>query len=207
VSRHLGSLVLAGALLLTTAACSDDTPDDPEPSASPSGDPSSSTPESSAPPTTETPTPTVTPAAGIELRQGTLSVRAPAGWGKTPEPSVGGFSEQADDPALLSTLFISELPDLAPGTEIDLDQLARSAIKNAHYLRDPEIVAPVDLDGVAWFHTSGQIDSATYEDMFGTITGGFQLRVVLRTGIDVVPAAEREELLASILATVELDLA
>jgi len=206
VSRQLGSLVLAAVLMLSTAACSDDTPDEPDPVTSPSSDVSSSTPETSAPPTTEPPTPSVTPASGRKMTQGHLSVRAPQGWRKTPEPSVGEFSEQSEDPNLLSTLFIAELPDLAPGSETDLGDQARSAIKNTHYLRNPEIVEPVALDGVRWYHTSGRIDAAQIEDSFGTITGGFQLRLTLRTLKDAMSPAEREDLLASILATVELDL-
>lgn len=204
LSRHLGSLALV-ALLLLTAACSDDSP---EPSGSPSSVDSSSTPEIAPPPTTEPPTPTttVTPAAGLELRQGILSVRAPVGWKKTPEPSVGEFSEQADYHPWVSTLFIGELPDTAPGATVDLDELARSAIRTTHYLRDPEIVEPVELGGVRWYHTSGPIDSATYEDAFGTVTDGVFLRIGLRTGRMLVSAAQREELLASVLATVELDL-
>jgi hypothetical protein len=203
VSRHLGSLVLAAVLLLTASACSDDTPTEPDPSDSPTG--SSSPPASSAPPTSQPPTPSVTPASGRRMTQGHLSVHAPHGWRRTPEPSVGEFSEQADDPALGSTLFIAELPDLAPGAEVDLGELARSAIRNGHYLRDPEIVEPVELDGVRWYHTSGRIDSAQIEESFGTIAGGFQLKITLRTLKDAMSQAEREDLLASILATVELD--
>ncbi|GEP35911.1 hypothetical protein NSZ01_36790 [Nocardioides szechwanensis] len=207
VSRHLGSLALAAALLLTTVGCSDDTPSDPEPSSSPSSDDSSGTPETSAPPTSDPPTPSVSAASGLRMTQGHLSVHAPEGWEKTPEPALGEFSEQADDPTLGSTLFIAELPDLAPGTEVDLRELARSAIRTTQYLRDPEIVEPVELDGVRWYHTSGRIDSVTYEDGFGTVAGGFFLRIGLRTGVRVVSPAEREELLASVLATVDLELA
>jgi hypothetical protein len=207
VSRHLGSLVLAAVLLQTASGCSDDAPPDPGPG-SPSSESSSSTPQTSAPPTTE-PTepsePTVAPASGLRLRQGHLSVRAPEGWTKSPEPTAGEFSEQADDKVLGSTLFIGELPDLAPGAEVDLDQLARSAIRTAYDLRDPEILEPVELDGVRWYHTSGQIDAASYEDAFGTITDGVELQISLKTGVGLMSAAERSDLLASILATVEID--
>ena len=212
MSRHLGSLVLAAVLLLATAACSDDAPDDPEPSGSSSDSPSDapSTPEASAPApaTTESPDPTgptVTPAAGLELRQGILSVRAPMGWKKSPEPILGNFSEQADYHPWVSTLFIGELPGPDAGAPVDLDELARSAIRTDVALRDPEILEPVELDGVRWYHTSGMIDSATYEDAFGTVTDGVFLRIGLRTGRMLVSAAQREELLASVLATVELD--
>lgn len=203
MSRHLGSLVLAVGLLLTTSACSDDTPEEPTPSGSPT-DSSPSTPETSPPESSAPPTATVAPAAGLELRQDGLSVRAPEGWRKTPEPTTGEFSEQADHPALGSTLFVGALPDLAPGVEVDLAQLARSAIRNAHYVRDPEIVDPVEIAGVEWYHTSGFIGPATYEDAYGTIAGGFLYNISLRTLKDAMTPAEREELLASILATVEL---
>ena len=209
MSRHLGALVLAAVLSQTVSGCSDDTPPEPGPG-SPSSESSSSTPETSSPPTTE-PTepsepsgPSVAPATGLRLRQGHLSVRAPEGWKKSPEPTTGEFSEQADDSVLGSTLFIGELPDLAPGAEVDLDEQARSAIRTGFYLRDPKIVEPVELDGVMWYHTSGPIDRATYLDELGTITAGVQLTISLRTGIGLMSRAEREDLLASILATVEL---
>lgn len=202
--RHLGSLVLAAVLLLTTAACSDDPPEEPDPTTSPSSDGSLSTPEPTATPTTEPPTPTETPAVGLRMRQGRLSVHAPEGWAKSPEPELGEFSEQAVDQALGSTLYIAELPDTAPGAAVDLDQLARSAIRNANYVRDPEIVAPVELGGVRWYHTSGLIDPASYEDAFGTVADGFFYRITLTTLKDILPPAEREALLASILDTVEL---
>lgn len=207
MSRHLGPLALAAVLLVSTAACSDDTPEEPEPSVPSSSSPSSasSAPETSPPAATEPPDPTVSPATGLRLRQGHLSVTVPEGWEKTPEPAFGELSEQAGDRVLGSTLFIGEVPDLAPGAEVDLDELARTAIRNAHHLRDPEIVEPVELDGVLWYHTSGQIGSAGYEDAFGTITDGFQFSITLTTGVGVMSAAEREDLLASILATVELD--
>lgn len=203
MSRHLGALVLAAVLSLTVSGCSDDAPPDPGPS-SPGSESSSSAPETSAPPTTEPTEPSVAPATGLRLRQGHLSVRTPEGWKKSPEPSVGEFSEQAYDKVLGSTLFIGELPDLAPGAEVDLDEQARTAIRTAYYRRDPEILEPVELDGVLWFHTSGQIDAATYEDAFGTITDGVQLSLSVRTGVGLMSVAEREALLASILATVEV---
>ncbi len=207
MSRHLGALVLAAVLSQTVSGCSDDAPPDTGPS-SPSSESSSSTPETSAPPTTE-PTepsePSVAPATGLRLRQGHLSVRVPEGWTKSPEPVLGEDSEQAADKVLGSTLFIGELPDLAPGAEVDLDEQARSAIRTGYYLRDPKIVEPVELDGVMWYHTSGPIDRATYEDAFGTITDGVQLSLSLRTGLGLMSRAEREDLLASILATVEVD--
>jgi len=208
VSRHLGSLVLATALLLTASACSDDTSPEPEPSDSPTS--TTSAPVTSGSPTSQPPTseppPSVTPAAGLKMTQGHLSVRAPEGWKKTPEPTTGEFSEQADEAASGSTLYISELPDLAPGAEVDLDVLARSAIKNAHYVQDPEIVEPEEIAGVAWYHTSGFIGGANHEEAFGTITGGFVFQISLRTLKDAMSPAEREDLLASILASVELDL-
>lgn len=203
MSRHLGALVLAAVLSQTVSGCSDDPPPYPGPSARGSESPSS-TPETSAPPTSEPSEPGVAPASGLRLRQGHLSVRAPEGWRKSPEPTAGEFSEQADDKVLGSTLFIGELPDLAPGAEVDLDQLARAAIKTAYYLRDPEILEPVELDGVRWYHTSGQIDAASYEDAFGTVTDGAQLQITLKTGVGLMSVAERNDLLASILATVQV---
>lgn len=206
VSRHLGSLVLAAALLLTAAACSDDAPEEPDATSAPTSDSSSSTPETSAPPTTEPPTPTVTPASGLALRQGRLSVRAPEGWKKTPEPVFGQFSQQADYDPLLGKLFMGELPDLSGGAvTFSIDEQARMSIESGQYRRDPEIVAPVEIDGRQWYHTSGPIDAAQYEDALGTNAGGYTFKIALTTGVGLLSPAEREALLASILATVELD--
>lgn len=206
--RLLGSLALVAALLLTAGGCSDDAPDEPGPSSdgSSAGPPASpSAGESSASPT-EPPTPSVTPAAGLRLRQGHLVVHVPEGWSKSPEPVLGSFSEQAVDDVLQSKLFIAELPDPAGGGPVDLDELARTAIRSGAYLRDPEILEPVELGGVEWYHTGGPIDSASYQDGFGTVAGGFQFTITLTTGIGILTPAERQDLLDSILASVELEL-
>lgn len=204
MSRLLGSLVLTAALLLTTVSCSDDNPAEPEPS----GDRSSSTPSvpTSAPPeSTPPPTPSVTPAAGLKMRQGHLVVYAPEGWSMTPEPVNSPISMQAVDDALQSKLFLGELPDLSGGAPVDLDEQARDAVRSGQYLRDPAILEPVELDGVQWYHTGGPIDAASYQDGFGTVAGGFQFTITVTTGIGILTPAERQDLLEQILASVELD--
>lgn len=206
MSRHLGSLVLAAVLLVTVSACSDDAPPDPEPSSdgsSGSQEPTSPGATTSSP--TEPASPSVTPAAGLTVRQGHLSVRAPEGWSKAAEPGMGGFSELVVDDVLQSKLFVAELPDLSGGAPVSLDEQARAAIRSGAFVQDPEIVDPVELGGVEWYHLSGPIDSAQYQDSFGTVAEGFQFTLTLTTGIGILTEAEREELLASILATVELD--
>lgn len=206
MSRHLGSLVLTAVLLVAAAGCSDDSAPDPEPTGpgsetSPTQSPPSATSEPSV--TTEPSEPTAPAATGPQLRQEHLSVHAPEGWAVTKEnDTITGF---AQDEVLLSTLMISEVEDPNPGVTITLDEMARDSVKSGQYLRDPEILEPVEIGGVLWFHTSGQIDDAQYEDVFGTVTDGVILDIAITTVVDMVPRREREELVDSILASVQLD--
>lgn len=206
MSRHLGSLVLTAALLLT-AGCSDEDPPTPEPTGAATPDP---TPTATAPsePTeppasTGTPEPTVSPASGPLLRQEHLSLHAPEGWVVTEEnDTITGF---AQDETLLSTVMIGEVEDLSPGAPVDLDEMARDSVENGAYLRDPEILEPHEIAGVLWFHTSGQIDDAHYEDAFGTITDGVLLEITVTSLVEILSPREHQELVDSILASVELD--
>ena len=199
VKRLLGFLALAAALSLLVA-CGGEPTSAPAPSGTPSsggtaaGEPTS---EASDEPSLE---PSVEPATGPVLRQDHVSVTSPEGFTVTPEADRRSGQTQTGEG---TTIFLSELPDLAPGLTLSTRELAEVTLENSFYLRKPRIVAPVQAGGVEWFHLAGPIDSGNYVDAFGTVTDGVQLDLVIET-YRSLPAAERRAIVASTLASVEL---
>lgn len=200
VNRRLGPLVLMAALTFVTTSCSDD-----EPTTQPTPQPSTTASDPSGVPSSQAPAePTESASAsatGPALELDHVSLNSPEGWTITKESDP--FSAQASDGAG-STLFLGELPDLAPGEAVDLRQLAQDSITNGFYVRDPEIVDPTEAGGVAVYHVSGQIDAASYLQEFGTITAGVLVTIKLQTPVGLA-ADQRQELVDQVLASATFD--
>lgn len=181
----IAALVVAG--LLSTGCGGGD--DQPAPSVTPTSSASSGT-------TDPTPTePAVEPAAGFLIDLDRVRMRAPDGWKKNDPLST--FLRQAYDPETPSTVALS---DLSAVSDTPLQRQAEIAADRGR--SRTEIVDPVEIAGVEWYHVTGRDDRFTTFDKFGTIHNGSE--AVIEFGFDdEIPEAEQQEIIDSVLATVE----
>lgn len=178
----LAPLVAASLLLAGLLAGCGDGGDDPEatPSSTP-GDVASSA-------------PSVEAATGVLVDLDRVRMRAPDGWRKNDPLST--FLLKVDDPSGFSSVSLS---DLSAVGEVSLQQQARTALQS---FPRAEAVEPVEIAGVPWYHITGPQDRYTTVDQFGTIHNGSE--AVIEFGFDnEVPEAEQQEIIDSVLATVE----
>lgn len=189
------SAVVATTLCLALAGCGDDDPEGSEPR-----EPSSSSGETGSPaPTDASPTDeeeTVPPATGPELAMEAVSLRMPEGWRVDNDDSDIVVVGLADD--LTSAIYLSSFPALDPS--VSIAQLARSTQKEGGY--PPGSILPeTTLAGQPAFHLAGPV-GGDYSEELGVLHDGAIISVefVHRDG----PRKGWEELLASVLATVEL---
>lgn len=204
MKSRLGSLTVCAVLALT-AGCSGDDPGagpDVPGSATPSGGASTTDEPSSQPsvePSVEPSTPSVEPASGPDLSQKTLTVRAPQGWQLTREADP--FTAQATDG--LSAISVTEIEDFGDGL-LSIREQAEIARDSGPYLQDPEILEPVEIDGLEWYHLAGPTDRVRHLDAFGTSVDGTSYSVDISLQRELVTPAQREQVVASVLASISI---
>ncbi len=201
MKHRLGLVTVCAVLVLASAACSGE---DPAPGATGAETGSSagggaSTAPSAAPSAEEPPTPEVEPASGPDLTQTNLRVRAPQGWELKQEGDP--FSGQATDG--LSSIFVTEIEDFGDGL-LDISEQARIAVQSGPYLQKPKILDPVEIDGREWYHIAGPTDRVRHIDAFGTSEDGVSYSVDISLQRELISAAEREAIVASVLASIEI---
>lgn len=190
--RWTACAALCLALLVT--GCSDD--DEPEGEGPPES-PSSSDASSPTDETTPTDEPsTVAPATGPELSVKDVSIRLPEGWAvDNTDASFLVVGAANDDTGVIN---LSSFPSLDPDASIDV--LARSTVKTGGYPRDA-VQPPTTMAGQPAFHVAGEV-VGDYSEEFGLIHDGeiVSVEFVFFRG----PEEGRQELIDSVLATVEL---
>jgi hypothetical protein len=78
---------------------------------------------------------------------------------------------------------------------------ARLTIKNSFWHRRPRTSPPVTIDDEQWYHLTGPIGEGKYLEDYGTVHDSRLVRISFElTG----PASKRAEIVASVLATVDL---
>lgn len=205
MKSRLGSLTVCAVLTLA-AGCSGGDPG-AGPGASGSEGTSEATSEGTAPaseeptsePSAEPSAPAVEPASGPDLSQRTFTVRAPQGWELTREGDP--FTAQATDG--LSAISVTEIEDFGDGV-LSIDQQAQIALESGPYLQDPKILDPVEIDGREWYHLSGPTDRVRHLDAFGTSEDGTSYSVDISLNRELVTPAQREDVVASVLASISI---
>ena len=88
-------------------------------------------------------------------------------------------------------------------TDVPLAQLARTTIKvRGGAGGDLKLAEPVEIAGVPWFHITGTDKLSMHQEIFGTIHDGRIITLTFELD-DELPAAERDEIIGSVQATVE----
>jgi hypothetical protein len=192
---------MCAALCLATlvSGCDDE---DPGSGAAPSETPTSS--EASASPTgagdpTGDPTaeqPTVEPATGPKLTVKAASLRLPLDWHVDNTDASFLHVGAADDRTALINL--SSFPSLDP--DVSIRRLARITQRTGGYPAD-SVQPPTTMAGRPAFHVAGPVAGDDTEE-FGLLHDGeiVSVEFVFRRG----PDTGRQELIESVLATVEL---
>jgi hypothetical protein len=189
LSRTTLSALAAAGLLL--AGCSDGGEDR---GAGPSGTPSASTSqstESTEPTATE---PAVEPATGFAYDLERVTMRAPEGWTRTKAPA--SFLLGAGDPDSVSTIILS---DLLAFREQPLPGQVRIALRSRP---GADVLDPVQIAGVEWYHIAGRDGEFATFDQFGTIHNDSEAVVEFSLDDDI-PEDEQREIIDSVLATVD----
>jgi hypothetical protein len=185
-------------LVAALSGCSDD-----EASGTPESAPTDTPPSESAPaPPTDTPTtvqPSVEPATGALMELENSSVRVPASFEVLPYDDT--HLSTAGDRRSDATIALNDVPAINP--DLSLGELARINIESGVYDRPPKIVEPATIAGVRMYHATGPVNELEHFDEFGAILGGAEVWITFTLPRDL-PAAKREQLVGSVLATLEL---
>ena len=176
---------LAAATLLLAGCGGDD------PEADPTSPPSDASSTASDPTPTE---PAVEPATGVLIDRDRVRMNVPAGWRKSRQ--IATFLESASDPDSDSTV---SLGDLSAVGEPTLDEQAAAGTASRPHVR---ILDPVEIAGVDWYHATGREGAYARFEQFGTVHNGSQATITFSLDDDV-PRAEQQEIVDSVLASVE----
>ena len=183
------TVVVVASLLLAGCGGGDDPQADP--GGTPTDSPSTGSSEPSEPPTTG---PAVEPATGFTFDMERITMRAPEGWTKDKAPA--SFLLGAGDPESVSTILLS---DLSAVGDDSLREQARIALRSTPQL---ELQDPVEIAGVGWYHLAGRDGQFATLDSFGTIHNGSQAVIDFSLD-DEIPEDEQQQIIDSVLATVE----
>lgn len=187
--RCTASLALLASLALAVAGCGGDDPSDT--TAPPSGSPTSPGPSTSS-------TPTVKPASGRKVSLAALTARTPQGFdydNSLAKEIVFSASRDYRTEVTYSDITVF------PGTSNRF--AARLSIKNSDWNPKPTIAPSVELAGTRWYHLIGPIGKGQHLEEFGTVTADSS-RLVKVSFEMTGSAAQRKELVESVLATVRL---
>lgn len=197
VRRRLGffvSLLLTAVLAL--AGCGDDptdaVDDDPTGQATPSAEPT----QPDEPPPSSVSSAAVPPAAGELLELSNVSVRVPQGF--QPDPPDLSYLRFAFERGGIQSIALGNTP--AVNEALSLREQARISIRNNVYSRPPTMLDPVEIAGLTLYHYAGPISANEYVEEYGAIHDGSQVSVNFRLAT-TTPEAEREELVASVMAS------
>lgn len=178
---------LAAVTLLLTG-CGDG---DEDPQADPTSSPTDTSSTASDPTPSE---PGVEPATGPLIDRDRIRMNVPEGWKKNRQ--IATFLESASAPG--SNTGVS-LGDLSAVGEPTLQEQAEAGTASR---RDVSIEEPVEIAGVDWYHAKGREGRHGRYEQFGTVHNGSQATITF-TLDDDVPQAEQQEIIDSVLASVE----
>ena len=191
-----GVAAAAAVLTLLLASCSDsDEPSGPDAGTSESASPDSPEEQPTEAEPTET-TPAVEPATGPAIGVKGLEVRAPEGW-ITTEPLA--IQQSAGPPDVIGSMIsVFRFPNSGLFT---VDELGDEEVSDmgARSRRHDD----VELDGEQFYHLTGTLEPGLYAERFGTIAGDDRLSVQFEFG-NGQGRAERDEIISSVLATVQV---
>ena len=188
-TRSLGGrpVLAAGVAAVLLAGCGGDSSAGSEEPVSPTSSATSSPEESPEP------SPTVEPAGGPVLDGGVLRLNVPQGYEVSDQ--LVDFMWDADDPRSFSSVFLTVVPR-TPG--LTLADKARISLRNV--MPDGSRRMPdVTLDGVDFYRVVGQEPDGLHVEEYGT---SYRMDVAILVNVDQrASRAEREELIASVLAS------
>jgi hypothetical protein len=183
--RRTPALVLLAVCAVGTAGCGGGDPSD-------AGGASSRT----TTPSATSSLPTVHPAAGRKVSLAALTAR-----------TLDGYDY---DNSLAHEIVFSSSHDLGqdvtfsdvtvyPGTTNA--RAARLTVKNSSWKPKPRTAPPVTIDGERWYHLTGPVGEGRHLEDYGTVHDSRLVRISFElTG----PASERQAIVDSVLATVDL---
>lgn len=177
-------------LVLLLSGCGDDDPESKDPPASESPSATDSTTEPTDDPAT------VEPASGPPLTVKGVSLRMPEGWHLDNDEASFLVVGAADDRTAIVNL--GSFPSLDP--DVSLRRLAQSTLRTGSY-SNGTILPEATMAGQPAFHVTGDVVGDWTEE-FGLIHDGeiVSVEFVFLRG----PKTGRQELIESVLATVEL---
>jgi hypothetical protein len=184
-------------LVLVVSCCGDEDPETKDPPASSESPSATDSPTESTEPTEPTEPPaTVEPATGPPLTVKDVSLRMPEGWHLDNDDASFLVVGAADDRTAIVNL--GSFPSLDPNAS--LGRLARSTLRTGGY-SNGKVLPEATMAGRPAFHVTGDVVGDWTEE-FGLIHDGeiVSVEFVFRRG----PKAGRQELIDSVLATVEL---
>jgi hypothetical protein len=197
VNPRSGVAAVAVALALLLAGCSgsDGTPgqgaaDDGSPDVAPAS------PAPSSSPSETDGVPAVAPASGAELAVDGVRLRAPLAFSGLPDQFK--LRQAAYVPWSESHVAVTRFPNMAGFT---LDESARGTLREGRFPRGRRLDDRV-IDDQPVFHLVGRLERGGYGEQFGTVLGDDELSVVFEFRKDE-PAAYRDEVIASVLQTVD----
>ncbi len=203
--------VALAALALTVAGCGGDESDDagrgdspaPGSSSTSSAEPSEpSDPAETGSTTSETPLGTgAAPATGQELTFDALSLRLPKGW-KIVSKDVEGFTARPRGLTLdyLTLQFLAN-----DGRTSSPEAALREHNRSDGFPKDPPLtLPPVEVDGVAMFHRSGNVTRNTWLESFGSNSTDYTVYLTFELQPFDRSVKQQRALADSVLATVDM---
>lgn len=194
-------------VLLVATGCSGDPGSDggPEPGPTSSSAPTpsstgpSASPSESSPPTAS-PSSTIPPNTGAVLRLAQSSIQVPKGY-EVVTNNPRGLVASAYNPVLVSSIGLSEAPDVADGT-LTLREQARIASRSG-YLRNPKFQGLTTVAGQEAFYLAGPIDRVSRIDLFGFVYDGRYIIVDVQVP-QQMPDKQRQAIVDATLASLTL---
>ncbi|MGB0100752.1 MAG: hypothetical protein WBP61_10780 [Nocardioides sp.] len=186
-------------LLVSLVGCGEGS-DDPQTAPSSDTSPTATASTESTGSTEPTPAaPAVEPATGPLIDQKRIRLHAPEGWKRKP-PSTPLLTLSYDRETY-SDLTLGDLP--AVREDLTLDQIAQVARRNRRgSTTNLRILDPVQIAEVDWYHLRGKDGPDATLDVYGTTFNGSQSTLTFSLKNEI-PAAERQEIIDSVLASVE----
>jgi hypothetical protein len=180
---------LAAATLLLAGCGGDD-----EPEAGPTSSPTDTASTATDPTPTEPAEPTVEPATGPLIDRDRIRMNVPEGWRKSRQ--IATFLESAGDPDSDSTVSLGDLSAVGDPTLRELAEASTGSRPDVRFEK------PVEIAGVEWYRATGREGRYARFEQYGTIHNGSQATINFSLDDDV-PRAEQQEIIDSVLASVE----
>ena len=206
--RSAPAAFAALALMAALAACGDDEPDPPASGGSSEStestestkptEPTEPT-ESTEPTEPETPLGTgAAPATGKSITVDGLSLRLPQGWQTSTQDAEGFVAEPRELSLDVLEVIVIQNDGLTSSPEAAFREYA------GYGVRPPKTLPPIEVDGVPMFHGTGQTQSSTWVEAFGSNSTDFTIWLTFKSSPRLTPLKERRALADSVLATVDL---